>query len=214
MVIFQPDRVLLYQQITELSSHITGLTLDVGAGDYDRYSGLFSSKRYIRLDPNTENRPDLVADAHALPFQHELFDSVVCTQVLEHLENPFLAVTEFRRVLKSQGIVLLTVPQVNELHEEPYDFYRYTRFGITHLLEAHGFQVSRVEQRGGFFSALAQQIIRYLIDRWDLYSNWKGRLLKPFLSAFGRLMIGLDRFDRSLANRKHAIGWCVLASKG
>jgi len=211
VVIFQPDRILLYQQINKFSSHIGGLTLDVGAGGYDRYSGLFSSERYIRLDFNIQNKPDLVADAHALPFKHEVFDSIVCTQVLEHLKNPFLAVSEFRRILKPQGIVLLTVPQVNELHEEPHDYYRYTRFGIIHLLETNHFEILSVDQRGGFFSTLAQQIIRYVIDRWDLYSSVKGRLLKPFISAFGRFMINFDKLDKSLANRKHAIGWCVVA---
>ena len=210
-VIFQPDRILLYKQIEENANYIKGLTLDIGAGGFRRYASLFAVERYYTLDMLLDYSPTVVANAHFLPFKSSSIDSIVCTQVLEHLKNAFLAVSEFRRVLKPQGIVLLTVPQVNELHEEPYDYYRYTKFGIIHLLETNHFEILLVDQRGGLFSTLAQQIIRYVIDRWDLYSNVKSKLFKPFISAFGRFMINLDKLDRSLANKKHAIGWCVVA---
>lgn len=214
MVIFQPDRVLSQQQIAELSSHIAGLTLDVGAGGYDRYSSLFSSKRYIRLDLNIQNKPDLVADAHALPFRHEVFDSIVCTQVFGDLREPYVAIREFCRVLTIGGSVLITESQTNELHDEPFDYWRFTSFGFEQLCQSCGLSTVVVQQRGGFFTVLAQQIIRYCIDRFDLYHRRvMGRLFHQLLKVLGRLLMVLDDLDTSQANRKHTLGWCIVATK-
>lgn len=214
MVIFQPERVLLQQQIVELSSYIGGLTLDIGAGGYDRYSGLFNSKRYVRLDLDIQNKPDLVADAHALPFRHEVFDSIVCTQVFGDLHEPYVAIGEFCRVLKKGGSVMITESQTNELHDEPFDYWRFTRFGFEQLCQSCDLSIVVLSQRGGFFTVLAQQIIRYFIDRFDLYHRRMiGRLFKWPLGILGRLLMFMDHLDRSQANRKHTLGWCILARK-
>ena len=204
----------MQQQIAEFSSHIGGLTLDVGAGGYDRYSGLFSSKRYIRLDLNIQNKPDLVADAHALPFRHEVFDSIVCTQVFGDLREPYVAIREFCRVLTIGGSVLITESQTNELHDEPFDYWRFTSFGFEQLCQSCGLSIVVISQRGGFFTVLAQQIIRYCIDRFDLYHRRvMGRLFNWPLKVLGRLLMILDHLDGSQANRKHTLGWCIVARK-
>jgi SAM-dependent methyltransferase len=214
MVIFQPDRVLLRLQIAELGSHIKGLTLDVGAGGYDRYSHLFHPAKCIRLDMNIHNRPDVVADAHNLPFKEEKFDSVVSTQVFGDLREPYVALRECCRVLKKGGAILLTESQTSELNDEPHDYWRFTRFAFEQLFRRCGFSMVATMQRGGFFTALAQQIIRYCIDRFDLYQHRvMGRVLNWPLKIMGRSLMLLDRLDRSMANRKHTIGWCVVARK-
>lgn len=214
MYVFQPDRFLLQKQIKEASIYIKGRVLDVGAGGYDRYSGYFKATEYLRMDPYQGDKVDIVGSADKIPLLDNSIDSVVCTQVFEHLEFPEKSAKEIFRVLKPGGHLLVTVPQMNELHEEPRDFWRYTKFGLRSLFEHAGFSVVYESQRGGFFSTKAQMCIRYLIDRCRLYERkWLGNILIPFLSLYGRFSIWLDKLDQSQANKKHTIGWCFVFKK-
>jgi SAM-dependent methyltransferase len=212
-VIFQPDRVLLFEQVKRHRDCIRGLVLDIGVGAFRRYTDLFPADQYWTLDNSIRCTPHVVADAHALPFKEATFDSLVCTQVLEHLWDPAQAISEFWRVLKTGGGILVTVPQTNELHEEPFDFYRFTQFGISRLLGQCQFDILILEQRGGFFATIGQQLIRYAIDRWRLTSSGWGRLMRLPASLLGRTMLKLDSWDSSPANKKHALGWCIIAKK-
>lgn len=204
----------MYQQMKKHSHYIKGVVLDVGAGSFDRYSDLFSCEKYLRVDIDPKNKPDIVASAENIPLGDRSVDSVVSTQVLEHVKEPEAAIYEFYRILKPGGYVLATVPQWGELHEQPNDYYRFTNFGIRYLFEKVGFRVIELEQRGGFFSVMAQTRTRYLMDRFNLPEKnlWFFLLWLP-VKICGRLAIFLDRIDTSTANRKHALGWCVLAKK-
>ena len=214
MYIFQPDRYLLEKQIKQAGKYITGRVLDVGAGEFDRYGGVFNCGEYIRMDVNAGLNIDVVGSADNIPFADSSFDSVVSTQVFEHLANPLKAAKEVYRVLKTGGILLITVPQWNELHSEPHDYWRYTKFGIKELFEKQGFKMVEIHQRGGYFTTLAQMNIRYLIDRFSLYNRpFLGKIFNQFIKVFGGLMIGLDGLDKSQANRKHTIGWCAVFKK-
>lgn len=214
MYIFQPDRFLLDKQIREASKYITGRVLDIGAGEVDRYSHHFSFKEYVRMDIVSRDGVDIVGSADAIPLPDESFDAVVCTQVFEHLEHPEESATEIFRVLKSGGFLLVTAPQMNELHEEPYDFFRYTKYGLMSLFESKGFKVIELNQRGGFFSTMAQMKIRYVIDRFSLYKHpMMGKFFAPLCALYGKFSISLDSIDKSVANRKHSIGWCIVLQK-
>jgi SAM-dependent methyltransferase len=84
------------------------------------------------------------------------FDVVLSTQVLEHVPDPLAALGEFRRVLRSGGSLIATVPFIWEEHETPFDFYRYTRYGLEHLLGLAGFDDIAVEPRTDCFTTAAQ----------------------------------------------------------
>lgn len=214
MYIFQPDRYLLDKQIKKAGKYITGRVLDVGAGEFNRYSGYFKFLEYVRMDPRHVEHADVVGSADNIPLPDQSFDSVVCTQVFEHLEFPEKSAHEIHRVLKTGGHLLVTVPQMNELHEEPYDFFRYTKFGLRSLFENAGFRVIEMDQRGGFFSTLTQMNIRYLIDRFCLYQRpVVGGVLSPIIKIVGKFSLWLDTADTSPANRKHTIGWCAVFEK-
>src|SRR5581483_6584928 len=77
-------------------------------------------------------------------------------QVLEHVAEPQKVITELHRVLRPGGSLFLTVPLVGELHEEPYDFYRYTPYGLRHLFERAGFVVDSIAPRNGYFMTLGR----------------------------------------------------------
>ena len=109
-------------------------TLDVGCstGPYATY---FPNR--TGLDIKKTPAVDIVADCHDLHMiGDEEFDCVLCTEVLEHLHTPQQAIDEFHRVLKSGGILILTTRFIYPLHDVPHDYYRFTRYGLEHLLRA------------------------------------------------------------------------------
>ncbi len=215
MYIFQPDRYILDLQIKEASKFIRGNVLDVGAGEVNRYSKYFTYDKYVRMDLNHGEKVDLIGSADNIPMPDGSFDSVICTQVFEHLKDPDKSAKEIYRVLKPGGTLLVTVPQMNELHEEPHDYWRYTKFGLEELFGAVGFKTIHIDQRGGFFSTMAQMAIRYMIDRFALYKkpSVMGKIIALFCKLIGKVSMKIDAWDRSVANRKHTIGWCFVFRK-
>jgi SAM-dependent methyltransferase len=133
--------------------------LDAGAGDAP-YRELFQHCEYLTAD--WENSPhaaagdsDIVGSLEALPVDDASFDAALSTQVLEHVAEPVDVLRELHRILRPGGRLYLTVPLVGELHEEPYDFFRYTPHGLRHLLTKAGFDVHSITPRNGYFTTLA-----------------------------------------------------------
>ncbi|MDO8743464.1 MAG: class I SAM-dependent methyltransferase [Candidatus Azambacteria bacterium] len=213
-MLFQPDRYLLKKQIKANAHYIKGVVLDAGSGDGERYKKLFKFDKYVTLDINSAYEADIIGSVENIPAKSESFDSVVSTQVLEHVKNPQKAVHEFYRVLKTGGYCLATIPQLNELHSEPHDYFRFTRYGLEEIFSNAGFKITLIDQRGGFWAANAQMRIRYTIDLFRLQKirplRW---IFQPFILLNGIVAILFDYFDKSRANRKHAIGWLIIAQK-
>jgi SAM-dependent methyltransferase len=140
----------LRREIGSFAPKMQGRMLDVGCGTKP-YRELFSSTSdYVGLEIDTpENRvakrADFFYDGNTFPFEDASYDGVVCNQVLEHVFNPDQFLLEILRVLKPGGDLLLTVPFVWDEHEQPWDYARYSSFGLRSLLERNGFVV--VEQR-------------------------------------------------------------------
>ncbi len=137
-----------YEQKLKIISE-AGKVLDVGGGMkfgkyLAKYKNLFESDNYTVLDKEPSYKPDIVGDIHALPFPDQSFDAMVCNAVLEHVEDPKLAVSEVYRVLRSGGKVLASVPFLYPYHAEKgiyKDFYRYSKDGLGYLFR----NFSRVE---------------------------------------------------------------------
>jgi ubiquinone/menaquinone biosynthesis C-methylase UbiE len=133
---------------------------DVGAGDAP-FSELFEHAHYATVDWTQSvhegaQNVDIVASADDIPVRDGAFDAVLCTQVLEHVAEPAAVLAELHRILAQGGSLYLTAPLVWELHELPYDYYRYTSEGLRHLLESAGFRDVVVEPRNDCFTTLAQ----------------------------------------------------------
>lgn len=135
--------------------HCRGLVLDAGAGrGAYRDMLLRYADEYVGIDVGASSATGVVGDAQRLPFADDSFDTVFCSQVLEHVPEPWLALAEFRRVLKPGGALILSVPHLSWLHNEPFDFYRYTRHGVNFLLNRAGFAAATIDPAGGLLSLL------------------------------------------------------------
>jgi ubiquinone/menaquinone biosynthesis C-methylase UbiE len=85
------------------------------------------------LDVRPDKGVDVVGDAHKLPFKDNEFDNVLCTEVLEHLHTPVVAIAEMARVLKDGGTIILTTRFMFPIHDAPGDYFRYTKYGLRYL---------------------------------------------------------------------------------
>lgn len=214
MYVYQVDRVLLQEQVRKASNSLRGKTLNVGSGSFERYALPESVTEYVRMDIAPGPNVDVVGRAERIPFPDASFDSVLSTQVFEHVEEPERAAAEIARVLTAGGVTVVTVPQWNELHEEPHDYWRYTRYGLQALFERYGFELVSMEQRGGYYAVRAQMGMRFAMDKYRLHDHpVLGRLVSRFFKCTGTIAIWRDRHDPSPANRKHTIGWCAVFKK-
>ena len=163
---FYIARKALLESIKELGNNISGKTLDVGCGTkpYEKY---FISSEYIGLEIETTvhrevSKADFFYDGTKFPFNNNEFDSIVTNQVFEHVFNPDSFLNEINRVLKKNGILLLTVPFVWDEHEQPYDFARYSSFGIKSVLEKNGFEIIDQRKTVTNFGVIIQLINGYI----------------------------------------------------
>ncbi len=203
------------------------LILDAGAGE-SVYKKLFSHCNYKAIDLavgesrwNYSNL-DYVGSLHEMPIESDIFDAVLCTQVLEHLELPRESVTEMHRVLKPGGKIYLTVPMAQNEHQCPYDFFRYTSYGLQSICKHAGFQDIEVTPFGGMWVRWAYELPRGLaVFPKRRYPNKKLNLLGIALLPGKILMLGivrilqgiflfLDRFDKM---KNDPWGWACVATK-
>jgi SAM-dependent methyltransferase len=173
--------------------------LDAGAGRQP-YRELFSHCQYVASDwagslYDAHLEADIVAPLHDLPVDDCRFDAVVCSQVLEHVPNPEASLRELHRVLRIGGTLWLSAPFVWPLHEQPYDFFRYSSHGLRALLTAVGFEDVDVRGDTGYFTTLAVLLTgapAALDWRWSL----REKLLRKAIMAAAAALPRLDRYDR------------------
>lgn len=151
-------------------TYASGRLVDIGCGEKPLvpfFSGYVDE--YVGVDhAETEHDlryADLLGTAYAVPLPDGSADTVVLSQVLEHLERPAEALLECRRLLRPNGHLLLTTPFFWQLHEEPRDFYRYSPYGLRYLLSEAGFDVVEVTPYGGAWLTIAVEI-GYALKAW------------------------------------------------
>jgi ubiquinone/menaquinone biosynthesis C-methylase UbiE len=100
-------------------------------------------------------RVDVISDAYDVPLDDESVDTILLTEVLEHLERPSDALAESRRLLTPGGHVIATTPFSWPLHEEPRDFFRYTPYSLRYLAEQAGLEVVEIQPLSGAWTTIA-----------------------------------------------------------
>ena len=138
--------------------HVRGRLLDAGAGRM-AYRAMLEAycERYESLDMSDEANVgvDHIADLRNTGLPDAEYDSIFCTQVLQHLPEPDRAIAEIARMLKPAGRAVLSVPHMVWLHNEPHDYLRFTGHGMKFLLEKAGLKPISIEPVGGLICFLA-----------------------------------------------------------
>jgi SAM-dependent methyltransferase len=159
-------RVGLRKGMKELGPHLRGRILDVGCGSKP-YRELIAAEHYVGMEidtpqTRTAHSADVYYDGMNFPVGDAEFDGVLCSQVFEHVFTPDLFLAEVNRVLRPNGILLLTVPFVWDEHEQPYDFARYSSFGLKSVLEKAGFELVEHRKTVADIRVLFQLLNAYL----------------------------------------------------
>ncbi|MBC7924390.1 MAG: methyltransferase domain-containing protein [Bryobacteraceae bacterium] len=171
--------------------------LDAGAGEL-QYKPLFPHLRYVSVDLGigdaewSYRRLDTIANLQFLPFASNTFAGCINIVTLEHVQEPGAVLCELARVLCRGGRLLLITPLEWEEHQQPHDYFRYTRFGLRYLLDKAGLEVVELRPCGGFFQLLARRLL--------VAPRFFPVLLAPVIFALvalpGLLLPLLDGLDR------------------
>jgi SAM-dependent methyltransferase len=201
-----------------LEQFACGNFLDMGCGNkpYQTiYKPLTNAQTGCDIMQSDKNRVDVICPATDLKFNDNSFDSVLCTQVLEHVYDHHTMMKEIYRVLKPGGHIILTVPFAWELHEEPYDFFRFTKHGLKVLFEEAGFHIDYIKPNGGKWAAI------YQLRNNMLYHSFrkKGLLIKLKKILFMELRLTQLRnhfaiwLDKKFKDEIFTLNYIVIAHK-
>ena len=210
---------LLRGGLRSVAHLVVGDVLDVGCGrkPYEKMLGKRCSC-WIGLDFNTTpsglSSADVFGSALDLPFDAEAFDTILSTQVLEHVHLPQVLLAEVERVLRPGGHLILTAPQTNPLHEEPHDYFRYTCHGLRSLAERAGLHVVEIKPLGGAIATVGQLIVWHL--SWLRRVPILGRSVHAGVNACATwVILKLDRFSPiyGAGAMKDTLNWLLVARK-
>jgi SAM-dependent methyltransferase len=201
------------KSLEDYKDRIRGLVIDLGCGASPYKKDILKGARtYIGVDWEYSlhdlSNVDVFADlTNPFPFKNDYADTIVSFQVMEHLPDPLLFLAECYRVLKSGGRIFITLPFMWHVHEAPYDFYRYTRYGLQHLIKKSGFVDIEIRENTGFWQMWILKF-NYHTERfsWGPFKIfwipiwWLGQWIAPIL----------DKYDR---HPQETAGYSVMARK-
>jgi SAM-dependent methyltransferase len=218
-----PHYIHLYFLINDikeaLEKHARGNFLDLGCGNkpYESlYKPLTNDQIGCDVIQSDKNRVDVICLATDLKFDNNSFDSILCTQVLEHVYDHHTMIKEIYRVLKPGGHIMLTVPFAWEKHEEPYDFFRFTPHALKELFEEAGLVIDYIKPNGGKWAAIYQLRTNML---YHSFSKKKGFFLKLKKILFMELRLTQLRnlfaiwLDKKFRDEIFTLNYIIVAHK-
>lgn len=189
-----------------------GAVLDLGGkrvnrrGTFEPPESAGTRWTYVNVDEATS--PDLLCDAASVPLPDGSVDCIVCTEVLEHVPDPSACVHEAIRLLRPGGVFIVSVPFFYPIHNDPFDYRRFTAEGLQHLHA--GFTVATISNMGGYLGVLGM-----FVEFGRQFGG--GSWLKRLLFEAGRLLQWWDarRLDcwHATTSSRFTTGYFVIAEK-
>ncbi len=172
--------------------------LDLGCG-VKPYAKLFTFiPKYIGFDVEENESVDVIGFNWDLPFKDDEFDALISTQVLEHTAKITETVKEIRRVVKGEGLIYISVPLTFPEHGIPYDFYRFTRFGLMEVFR--DFEIISITPHNGYLGTLFR-----LWNNFLFYIPGNRYFLWPVFMLNNIFALGLDWFAEKMSHFPHPI---------
>jgi len=189
--------------------YVKGSTLDYGSGigKYRNYIEPIAEK-YSTFDYSPQSGADILGQAQSSPYEDCSFDTLFCTQVLEHVEAPWKVVNEMFRILRPGGYCIVTAPFCIPYHEDPQDLFRYTRQGLCWLLKDSGFEIIESGAYGGFFVTISEFV------RFSFFNPYRPQRRGEFrlMSMIQSMAIFFDR--RSLNPKIYPNSYVIAKKEG
>ena len=204
------NRELAEIEASRIASNIEKIRiLNIGSGG-DIYRKLKENPNFQieQLDIDPARNPDIVADASDMAsVKTETYDYVFAMEVLEHIPTPQDAVNEIFRVLKEDGKFIFSTPFIFPIHDEPHDYYRYTHYGLRHLLK--GYKIKEITERNDYINAVLILLLRTIV-----IGNAKQRIASLLIYIFTIITYPLWQLLSWIFNCKLATtGYCGVAQK-
>ena len=160
----------------------------------------------VTVDVDHKRKPDYVMSITDLKFEEEEFDLVLLLEVLEHVDQPFNASSEIYRVLKPKGILLLSTPFTFGIHDAPYDFWRFTKYGLKKIF--YRFDQLSINERSGFLLTISTLFSRLIICKNPLQ-----RLIGCFFSILFFVLYPLIKTLDNFLPKPITTGYYLKAEK-
>ncbi|WP_158946212.1 class I SAM-dependent methyltransferase [Pseudodesulfovibrio cashew] len=209
----------LNRDLADVLPTLEGRVLDAGCGLQPYRFLLPSVTDYVGMDVVPGPFVDyLVKTGERFPFLDESLDAVLCTQVLEHVEDEVFFLDEIARVLKPGGRLVISIPFIYQVHGAPHDYRRLSEFGLRRLLP--GYTVERVNHQGGIGTSLATLSLGWLHTQLDattptsLVKMLITPLLLPLQAVVNLLGVLLDCCDSTRAFYGNLLAVAVKNSDG
>jgi SAM-dependent methyltransferase len=200
-----------------------GKVLDVGCGESPYAHLLTSAASYTGIDiayadqfGMTAKNDIMTFDGRTLSFSNQYFDHIICTEVIEHVEDPKAFVAELRRVLKRDGTLVATIPFSARVHHAPFDFHRFTFWGLKGLFA--DFKEVSITPRGSDLVSIAAKLVvvavRLARPKIDASLVWRLPtlvLVAPALMVLLAIAHAALLFD--LGSKSDPLGYSIICVK-
>lgn len=200
-----------------IGKYVHGNLMDLGCGKAPllRYYSDFADEATL-VDWGNSMHPnpllDYQTDLNApLPFGDAAYDTVILSDVLEHIAEPQALISEVSRILKHDGgMLLLNVPFFYQIHEEPYDFHRYTSFSLARMCEMAGLRVIEISPLGG-----APEILTDIVSKLIQHAPFVGPILAAILQSTCAWLttFGPGRYLSSRTADRFPLAYALVAAK-
>lgn len=207
--IIASQQIKYYQRI--INKHTKGFLLDCGCGDvpyYGIYKDSINGSYCIdwEYSPHKQVHVDQFVNLNEKLNISQTFDTIILSDVLEHIAEPIQLLSELNKLLNPNGKIIIMVPFMYRLHEEPHDYYRYTEHALRHLLNKSNYSLLEIESYGGIVDVLFDTLNKGFFN-----TNFRSKFLNHLYNFISKV----GYFSRINNERRYSfpLGYCVVASK-